>query len=224
MRWLLLLTLISCMSEAQPTMRIATFHGYNNHNVIAIEKLRAAYTAIGFHMLIVPMPAKRSLAAAARGDIVDSELYRLGDVTTEHPTLVRVPYPLLKIEMTVFSKDQNVRVDGWGSLRPYKIAFMRGFSTKPANDAGLDMMQVTTVTSGFKMVQAGRADLTIAGLVFGKNITNRLGLHNIKPLSPPLTVNWAFHYINEKHKHLIPALVDALQKTDAKLVAEEEEK
>jgi len=203
-------------------MRIATFHGYNNHNVIAIEKLRAAYAAIGFRMLIIPMPGKRSLAAAARGDIVDSELYRLGDVSTEHPTLVRVPYPLLKSEMTVFSKDQDVRVDGWGSLRPYKVAFMRGFSTKPASDAGLDMMQVTTATSGFKMVQAGRADLTIAGLVFGNNITKSLGLQNIKPLSPPLTVNWAYHYVNEKHQHLIPALVDALRKTDVKLQAEEE--
>jgi ABC-type amino acid transport substrate-binding protein len=61
------------------------------------------------------------------------------------------------------------------------------------------------------MLDAGRIDLLITARINGLLMTKDLGLGTIKPLSPPLSRLWVYHYLHERHKDLVP-IIDAVFK------------
>ena len=67
------------------------------------------------------------------------------------------------------------------------------------------------LTGVIRMLDAGRIDLLITARINGLLLAKELRLDAIKPLSPPLSRLWVYHYLHERHKDLIPT-IDAVFK------------
>ena len=67
------------------------------------------------------------------------------------------------------------------------------------------------LTGVMRMLNAGRIDLLITARINGLLLAKELGLDGIKPLSPPLSRLWVYHYLHERHKGLVPT-IDAVFK------------
>ena len=101
--------------------------------IIAIRVMTAAYQRLGITMEIKHLPGERALQTANKG-LVDGELFRKKDgITQLYPNLIRVPVAITVAEFVVFTKDKRFPVEGWQSLAPYKVGYVRGIKAIDAN-------------------------------------------------------------------------------------------
>lgn len=76
-----------------------------------------AYQQLGRTITVIEYPSARALDLANRG-IVDGELGRAGLTQEKYGDLVKIPVPLLTLNMVAFTKSLHFEVNGWESLLP----------------------------------------------------------------------------------------------------------
>jgi ABC-type amino acid transport substrate-binding protein len=164
------------------------------------------------------LPGKRALAESSEGR-ADGEVHRIFEIGDVYPTLLRVPTPINYIEPSVFSKKHDFEVTNCVALQGYRIGIVRGVKHSQLCTQGMENVFVgDDLTGVLRMLNAGRVDLLITARIAGRVdllITARingllmakeLGLDAIKPLSPPLSRFWVYHYLHERHKDLVPTI------------------
>jgi ABC-type amino acid transport substrate-binding protein len=178
--------------------------------------VRAAYEKLGIPVKFAILPGKRALAESSEGR-VDGEAHRIFEIGDEYPTLLRVPTPINYIEPSVFSKKHNFEVTDCAALQGYQIGIVRGVKHSELCTQGMEKVFVGDDLSGvMRMLDAGRIDLLITARINGLLLAKELGLDAIKPLSPPLSRLWVYHYLHERHKDLVPnidAVLKAMQES-----------
>ncbi len=97
------------------------------------------------------------------------------------------------------------------SLYPYRIAFLRGFKLAEIKTKRLDATKVDNLEALFKMLKSGRVDTVIEARSTFEIIKNDDRFRGIGILDPPLETSLLFHYLNKKHKRLIPEFERALR-------------
>jgi len=173
--------------------------------------VKAAYEKLGIPVKFAILPGKRALAESSEGR-ADGEVHRISEIGDEYPTLLRVPTPINYIEPSAFSKKHGFEVTDCASLQGYQIGIVRGVKHSQLCAQGLENVFVGDDLSGvMRMLDAGRVDLLITARINGLLMAKELGLDAIKPLSPPLSRLWVYHYLHERHKELVPT-IDAVFK------------
>ncbi|MDR7305824.1 transporter substrate-binding domain-containing protein [Rhodoferax saidenbachensis] len=198
-----LLTLVG-LCGAQSVLRIARIENVPDQQVGA-EILTVVYSKLGIQLQFVDGPAKRSLLESSEGRL-DGEIQRVLDVQNEYPTLLAVPVSINYIEPTAFTKRASFAVTGWDSLRPYKIGIVRGVGSSERGTAGMPQVEPTTnMEQMMLMLNADRTDVAVNDLFSGMLILHRLGLQEvIHPLLPVLQRIELYHFLNERHRALVP--------------------
>jgi ABC-type amino acid transport substrate-binding protein len=142
----------------------------------------------------------------------DGEVHRIFEIGDAYPTLLRVPTPINYIEPSVFSKKHGFKVTDCTALQGYQIGIVRGVKHSQLCTHGMENVFVGDDLSGvMRMLDAGRVDLLITARINGLLMAKELGLDAIKPLSPPLSRFWVYHYLHERHNELVPT-IDAVFK------------
>jgi len=173
--------------------------------------VKAAYEKLGIPVKFAILPGKRALAESSEGR-VDGEVHRIFEVGAEYPTLLRVPTPINYIEPSVFSKKHGFEVTDCAALQGYQIGIVRGVKHSQLCTHGMENVFLgDDLTGVMRMLDAGRIDLLITARINGLLLAKELGLDAIKPLSPPLSRLWVYHYLHERHKDLVPT-IDAVFK------------
>jgi len=173
--------------------------------------VKAAYEKLGIPVKFAILPGKRALAESSEGR-VDGEVHRIFEVGDEYPTLLRVPTPINYIEPSVFSKKHGFEVTDCAALQGYQIGIVRGVKHSQLCTHGMENVFLgDDLTGVMRMLDAGRIDLLITARINGLLLAKELGLDAIKPLSPPLSRLWVYHYLHERHKDLVPT-IDAVFK------------
>jgi len=173
--------------------------------------LKAAYEKLDIPVKFVILPGKRALAESSEGR-ADGEVHRIFEIGAEYPTLLRVPTPINYIEPSVFSKKHEFEVTDCAALKGYQIGIVRGVKHSQLCTQGMENVFVgDDLTGVMRMLDAGRIDLLITARINGLLLAKELGLDGIKPLSPPLSRLWVYHYLHERHKGLVPN-IDAVFK------------
>ena len=184
--------------------------------VIGAVIVKAAYEKLDIPVKFVILPGKRALAESSEGR-ADGEVHRIIEIGDEYPTLLRVPTPINYIEPSVFSKKHEFEVTNCAALQGYKIGIVRGVKHSQLCTQGLENVLVgDDLTGVMRMLNAGRIDLLITARINGLMMAKELKLDTIKPLSPPLSRFWVYHYLHERHKRLVPtvdAIFKAMQKS-----------
>jgi hypothetical protein len=173
--------------------------------------VKSAYEKLGNPVEFAILPGKRALAESSEGR-TNGEVHRIFEIGEQYPTLLQVPTPINYIEPSVFSKKHDFEVTDCTALQGYRIGIVRGVKHSQLCTQGMENVFVANDLTGVMyMLDAGRIDLLITARINGLLMTKDLGLGTIKPLSPPLSRLWVYHYLHERHKDLVP-IIDAVFK------------
>lgn len=203
--------------QAQPgskLVRASTLPGEDPATTLAARVMREAYRRIGLDLEALPMPGERALLSANQGD-TDAELYRRAGIDMAYPQLIMVPVPLLNIEIVAFTKLRGLQLNGWKSLSPYRLGYVKGIKVVEEMTVGMRREAVATMHQAFIKLDMDRSDLVLANRITGLAALKALpAIRGVRVLSPPLTSFPAYHYLNVRHQALLPRLTAALRQME----------
>lgn len=191
-------------------IHISTLVGTDPATSIAERVMVEAYRRIGRVMVLHRLPGERTLVMANDGQM-DGELYRKLGMEREYPNLIILPVPLLTYEIVIFTRGTDFIVNGWESLRPFTIGYVRGIKIVRENTASMKTEAVPTMEQAFQKLAMGRTDIVVGNRLSGLAAVEALKLDDVRVLSPSLASFPVFHYVHKKHAAMVPALLAALQ-------------
>jgi len=178
----------------------------------ALSVMKKVYLTMDIKIALVPVPAKRSLKLANSGDGFDGELFRISGVEKTYTNLIPIEVPLHESNWMVYSQDKNIKVNGWESLRPYKIGIRRGVVTTEKGTQGMDIEVVNNNEQLFELLQRKRIDVAILSSGNGQKLLKKSIYSNIYQLTTPVHKVNVYHYIHKKNKHLVPKVTEIMKK------------
>ena len=186
---LILITLMGGrIVSADENLVIAMAGETNEHTfTIATKLVREISAKMGTPIQLLPMPAKRSTVMLKTGDI-HAELSRIASYTELVPTAIRVDEPIIRVPYYVYSSTQKFEVDGWNSLRPYKIVAVSGYAFVKKYMQSHDTYDVGTVESALQFIKLKRADLFVAAPISTETFfeSSEFDTEGIYRLEPPV--------------------------------------
>ena len=113
------LTVVLKPSEAQERLVLVT--PPNTVDTVISEVItRKAYKRIGIDVEILKVPGERALRMANSGK-ADGEVQRIDGISANYHNLISVRPAINYTQGTAFTRSKTFVVEGWNSLRPYKI-------------------------------------------------------------------------------------------------------
>lgn len=197
----------------EPPLRISTLLEQDPATQVAERVLREAYGQLGRELQVVSMPGERSLLSANTGE-TDGELYRRAGIELLYPHLLRVPVALLQYEIVAFSRRWRFKVQGWESLRPYRLGFVKGIKIIEENTRGMQLEPVATLQQAFVKMELDRSDLVLSNRLSGLASLRQHGIQGVVQLQPPLASFPVFHYLHKRHEALLTPLTQALHELE----------
>lgn len=206
---LALILVIGLPSNTLANLELQVANFYSDNQSLSEKVLEQAYQRLNIKIKIVYFPAARTLWLANNG-MVDGEVARLAGLEKTYSNLLRVNNPVNIISTSVYTKmGTYFTVQGWQSLAPYRIAYLRGVKVVENNLQGLSAEGVTTLEQAFMMLEHNRVDVVLAD---ANQTTKLLSKYpDIKMLTPPVYSFPVYHYLNKKHADLVPKLEAVLQ-------------
>lgn len=210
--------LLACCSSTlaragELPIRISTLLEQDPATLVAERVLREAYRQLGRELQVQSMPGERSLISANNGD-TDGELYRRAGIDRLYPNLLMVPVALLQYEIVVFARRWHFRVQGWESLRPYRLGFVKGIKIIEENTRGMQLETVATLQQAFVKLELDRTDLVLANRLSGLASLRQHAIQGVQQLQPPLASFPVFHYLHRKNEALLAPLGEALRELE----------
>ncbi len=177
--------------------------------------VQQALERLGYRLHISHLPAERALINANAG-IDDGDLLRIGGLSTLYPNLVQVPEKVIDMDFVAFTRQRQLRIDGWASLPGHAVAIINGWKILEQNippETRPD--KVKNARQLFTLLLKDRADLVLYSRWAGLGFLSRNQIHGIKILEPPLAKRAMFVYLNKKHRELVPRLAASLRQLKA---------
>lgn len=198
--------------NAEETLTITAIENLS-HGFITEKILKEAYKRIGIRMEVKGYPAERAMQMANDGES-DGELRRPAGMDKEYKNLIMVPQSVDFGEAVVFTKNKVFSINGWDSLKPYKIGILRGNKFAEKGTEGMNRFAANTIEQLFEMLDAGRTDIIVLLRRNGLATLKKLNLTGIRALEPPVENMPLYHYLNKKNERLVPKITAALQEME----------
>lgn len=205
---LMVLCLLSMNSAKADTFRVSTAEFPESKAITNL--LKEVYRQLGHDIEVVYKPAKRSLVDVNSG-ASDAELARIIGTETEYPNLVRVEEPVFALSFSaIVNAKSNIWLSSWSELKKHSLGYPRGYRILDIRTRELNATAASSSDAIAKMVKGGRFEV---GLVITSD-ADRLASQNpeIVVLKPPIESVTLYHYLNVKHRRLVPALEEILIK------------
>lgn len=170
-----------------------------------------AYKRMGRTFTITELPAKRSLVSSNSGKGLDGELFRIAGVEKNYTNLIPIKVPLSRSMWMVYTIDTKFKVNGWQSLKPYKIGVRNGVVTTDKGTAGMDTVSVNSNQQLFELLETGRVDIVVMSHSNGEKYLNKHPDTKIHSLTEPVQIRPVYHFVHKKNAYYIPKLTAILQ-------------
>ncbi|WP_171013752.1 transporter substrate-binding domain-containing protein [Chitinivorax sp. B] len=206
-------------SFASQVMEVSTLLEPDPATTVATRILTEAYAELGITLNVIKMPGERSLVSANVGS-TDGELYRKLGMEQQYANLRIIPVMLMRYEIVAFCKCTPFQLNGWESLRPYRLGFVKGIKIVEANTVGMKIEPVPTLSQAFDKLELGRSDLVLVNRLSGVAMQQQKGMTDITQLMPALASFPVFHYVHKKHEALIPQLTEVMRRLEKNGVIE----
>lgn len=176
--------------------------------------LTEAYQKLDVSIEFIDYPAERALSHSNSGK-ADGELGRIAGLNKKYPNMLLVPVPVFWLEGMVFTKEAAFEVDGWKSLKPYRIGIMRGIKFAEKGTDGMNRQVVNTIIQMFKLLEVERVDVVVETRINGLKCLQDHCISGIKPLEPPLVSKKLYHYLHKKNEILVPRISAVLKEMES---------
>jgi hypothetical protein len=209
---LALATVGSQLPSSLQAADVMTFSALEDSGPQEVAKLvlREAYERIGITFQFRAMPGERALVESNAGR-TDGEVARLKGIDKKYENLVRVPVAISQLEGIAFTKNPALTSNGWDSLKDYRIGAFTGSKFVERNTAGMKVDYQPGVKNLFSMLERGRLDVIVIPYLSGLRYIKKNSLSGFKALLPPLTTIRLYHYLNVKHRSILPGITEALK-------------
>lgn len=198
--------------------RFSTLLEHDPATVIAARIVSLAFQRLKLRVKIEQMPGERALRSSNNGEL-DGELYRRAGIEKDYPNLIMVPVPLMHYEIVAFSREPVLQIDGWESLRPYAIGFVKGIKIIEANTQGMRIDPAPTLRQAFAKLMLGRSDVVLANRTSALAAIRMMDLRDVSPARQSLAKFPVYLYLHKKHLALLPQIQGSLQQLqDEKLM------
>ncbi|HJV00787.1 MAG TPA: transporter substrate-binding domain-containing protein [Burkholderiaceae bacterium] len=169
------------------------------------------FRRVGLEVVIQPASAERGLLNANSG-IDDGDVSRVLGIEQSYPNLVRVPEPVMRYQMVVFTRHADFTVDGAASLRPYEVGILTGWKILERSITGTRSLQkLETGRQLFAMLAMDRIDVAVIEKLEGLHFVQSMGLQGVRVLAPAYVEGDWFLYLNKKHAALAPRLAEQIR-------------
>jgi len=159
----------------------------------------------GTEINLIAIPAKRATEYLLSGEI-DGDLSRIEGFGEEIPWLIRVSEPIAMFPYYAYSKERNIQIDGWNSIKRYKVAYIEDSAVIEAmlGPETTNLYSFSSAEAGLNFVASGRADIfvhipfAIEPLLKKESMKNK----GIKALLPAVDFLPIYLHLLPKHKEL----------------------
>lgn len=169
-----------------------------------------AYRRLGITIIAEELPAERSLRTSATGK-ADGEVARMAGLESLYPDLMRVPEPVNRLEISVFSSGLSFPILGWESLRPYNFCYMHGFKAIELASMGMQRTATASIEDLVRQLRNGGCEVAVLGNQAWITV-DRLNAGPLRELEPPLDILSLYHYLHRRHEKLVPLVSEELRK------------
>lgn len=210
----LYLSFLTTNIYANKQLIIATGEKQNSpFNKISKEILTEAYKKIDVDVNFQAVPSLRSLVMSDEGKI-DGEMHRILGIEKKFLNLIRIPISINKINVVVFTKNKDIIINKIDDLKHYKIGIRRGVQFAENISYGMNVYKLEKIDQLFNMLQLGRIDIAIETSFAGIKTIKKLNLDGIHISETPILTKKLYHYLNKKHKEIIPLITKSLKEME----------
>ena len=134
------------------------------------------------------------------------------------PGLIRVEEPIAEFFLYAYSKIKDLKIDGWESLKDYKVAYNSGsaITREKLTSKEENTTAFSSDRAALQFLDSGRAEIFV-GLPFAIEPLlkgDRFKTKGIAALLPPLDVYYTYIHIQPKHAQLAKCFNSELKKTN----------
>jgi len=172
--------------------------------------LKEAYKRAGIKMKVDRLPGVRSITEANSGDS-DGEVVRLQRVLSRYKNLRMVPEFIVLADASIASKNQNIKVTGWDTVKKYSAATVRGYRSIERRLKGQEHVLASNVKSALKLVELDRVEIIVLSKFDILRGLKATGYNDIKIIEPPISRVKLFHMVHKNHEALVPKILAVLK-------------
>jgi polar amino acid transport system substrate-binding protein len=198
----LILLLSSSVLQAQ-TITLASAMGEKSRgNVIAQAIVKEISNRTGMEIKTIVLPRKRIIHLLANNsDTIDGVLLMYDGLEKENSHLIKISELFLASPIVAVSKRTDIEINGWESLKGYKLAQPQGgkFITKNLSSLGLKAHPLNKPEQGLKFVLAGRADMYLTPPFLVMKLMKKPEFNTLQLLTPHVAINRYFSYFFKRN-------------------------
>lgn len=215
---LLVFVVITFSQQLSATEKLVFNSGASNPYITEDGKgfyasiIREIFRRLNIEAETIRLPAERSLINANKG-IEDGVIARMKGIEKKYPNLIRVPEKVVDYEFVACTNNRDIKIDGWESLKPYEVAFIKGWKIMETNiSQAKRIYKVKGPMQLFGLLENNRVDIIIyerwGVLWWSKELKT-----GDKLLKFPIAKRELFIYLNKNHADLVSKVARALYDT-----------
>lgn len=175
--------------------------------------LEEAYAELGIQLRYVNMPRNRSLVESNAGRIA-GELGRLSDLDNQFTNLKQVPFPLFAFEIVLVADRRDCGLCTIDDVE--NLAFISGMQTVIGLIEQYQFKRPTVQALDIQQLNLMFTNERVKSVMLNDFEARQLGYYdNPHLIITPMRALIGYHFLHEKHAHLIPALNTVLEEMHA---------
>lgn len=206
---LLLTLLLTLPAIAESRLVFTTIEG-SPDTLTGEAVLKEAYKRVGIDIKILRLSAKEALRRSNAGE-ADGEVTRIDGASRRYPNLVQIPIPISYIQGAVFSKNPDLNLVGWHSLRPYRIGRVKGILFAERGTRGMKTKAAPDYDGLVELMLADQVDLMIVPYINGLISIRKHPRGRELQLNGILETYLLYHYLHKSHEDLVPVITEILK-------------
>lgn len=206
---------LSGKALAQPTLVIssAVFPPFTTeaHDGFEDRIIPEMFRRAGYLSDVRRLPGQRAISLVEEG-YMDADFSLVKGIAKRLKNLVQMNEPTFRRDFVVFSKNKNLTIENWDSLKPYSVAFMNGWKILEWNIKNYKSLTKTSNPRQlFKLLDNDRVDTVVYAKYSGLYLIQQMGMKDIAIVGKPLATRDMSVVLNKKHAPLVPRLDQILR-------------
>lgn len=169
------------------------------------------FEKLGVKIKINHLSSARSLENVEVG-LDDAEFARIRGLSRTYPNIRIVDEKLIDFAFTAFARNPSIVLSDWNSLKPYHVAFIKGWKIYEMNVQECKSRNIVSSEQElFNMLLNNRVDMILYERLRGIDYMKNNNIDGIHALQSPLAVRGMYLYVNKRNEYMIPKIEKTLK-------------